>query len=253
MPAHTRLRGGAHHTTVRSPGVATAALQDTSLNVSEAIDSRMSCRAFLPTAVPESTVRTLLSQASRAPSGGNLQPWIVHVLTGAPLTELVRVVAAKAADQPLGEGSEYNVYPPNLKEPYRTRRFKVGEDLYATLGIPREDKPARLRQYGRNAQFFGAPVGLFFCIDRIMGPDQWADVGMFMQNVMLLAREHGLHTCPQEYWAGWYRTVGEFLGLAPELMLFCGLALGYRDDSAPVNRLRTDRAPVEEFASFRGF
>jgi len=223
------------------------------LNVTEAVDSRMSCRAFLDTPIPEATVREVLDVARRAPSGGNLQPWIVHALTGQPLQALIERVRAKALDQPLGEGTEYNIYPPNLKEPYRSRRFKCGEDLYALIGIPREERERRLRQYAKNFEFFGAPVGLFFVIDRGMGQDQWADLGMFMQSIMLLAREHGLHTCPQESWAGWHKTIGEFLGLPPELMLFCGMALGFRDESAPINRLRTDRASIEEFASFHGF
>ncbi|HUN26608.1 MAG TPA: nitroreductase [Steroidobacteraceae bacterium] len=223
------------------------------MNVTEAVDSRMSCRAFLDTPIPEATVREVLDVARRAPSGGNLQPWIVHALTGQPLQALIERVRAKALDQPLGEGTEYNIYPPNLKEPYRSRRFKCGEDLYALIGIPREERERRLRQYAKNFEFFGAPVGLFFVIDRGMGQDQWADLGMFMQSIMLLAREHGLHTCPQESWAGWHKTIGEFLGLPPELMLFCGMALGFRDESAPINRLRTDRASIEEFASFHGF
>ena len=153
----------------------------------------------------------------------------------------------------MGEGSEYHVYPPNLHEPYRSRRFKCGEDLYASIGIARENKPARLMQFARNYEFFGAPVGLFFSIDRRMGADQWADVGMFMQNIMLLARAHGLHTCPQEAWAVWPKTVAEFLGMPAEHMLFCGMALGHGDESAPVNSWRTERASLAEFATLRGF
>jgi nitroreductase len=223
------------------------------MKVSEALDTRMSCRAFLDRPVPAETVRSILEQARRAPSGGNVQPWFVDVLTGEPLRELLARVAARVPEHPLGQDTEYNIYPPNLAEPYRSRRFKCGEDLYATIDIPRGDKARRLQQYGRNFELFGAPVGLFFSIDRIMGVDQWSDVGMFMQSIMLLAREYGLHTCPQEAWAAWYRIVGEFLALPPERMLFCGMALGYRDESHPVNRLRTDRAALEEFATLRGF
>jgi nitroreductase len=220
------------------------------MKVTDAIKSRTSCRAFLDTPVPVDTIRSILETAKQAPSGGNLQPWRVHVLTGKPLEEFLALVRLKQRDQPQGEGTEYNIYPPNLKEPYRSRRFMCGEDLYATISVPREDKQRRLAQFARNYELFGAPAVMFFVIDRQMGADQWADVGMFMQNIMLLAREQGLHTCPQESWASWHRTVAEFIGLAPELMLFCGLAIGFRDEAAPINRLRTDRAPLEEFATF---
>jgi nitroreductase len=223
------------------------------MHVSEAIDTRISCRAFLPTPVPRNTIVAILEHAKRAPSGGNLQPWRVDVLTGAPLATFLDGIRAKALTQPTGEGTEYNVYPPNLHDPYRSRRFKCGEDLYATIGIAREDKPARLRQFARNYELFGAPVALFFSLDRRMGADQWADVGMFMQNIMLLARAHGLHTCAQEAWAVWYKTVADFLQLPPDHMLFCGMALGYMDESAPINSLRTERAGLEEFATLRGF
>lgn len=220
------------------------------MNVTDAIKSRMSCRAFLDTPVPMQTIRTILDTARYAPSGGNLQPWQVHVVSGAPLQEFLAQIRRKLPDQPQGEGTEYNVYPPNLKEPYRSRRFKCGEDLYACISVPREDKPRRLAQFARNYELFGAPVVMFFLIDRQMGADQWADVGMFMQNIMLLAREHGLHTCAQESWASWHRSVAEFLRLPPEVMLFCGLAIGSRDETAPINALRTDRAPLEEIATF---
>jgi nitroreductase len=223
------------------------------VNVSEALASRMSCRAFLPTPVPEATVRAILDGAKQSPSGGNLQPWRVYALSGEPLREFLALVRSKIPMHPRGEGSEYEIYPTALWEPYRSRRFKCGEDMYATIGVAREDKLARLLQFARNYEFFGAPVGLFFCLDRRMGSPQWSDLGMYMQSVMLLAREHGLHTCAQEAWSVWHRTVGEFLQLPPELMLFSGMALGYRDESAPINSLKTDRAPLEEFAELRGF
>jgi nitroreductase len=223
------------------------------MNVTEAIATRMSCRAFLPTPVPEATVRAILDAARQSPSGGNLQPWRVYALAGAPLAEFVALVRSRMPANPRGEGSEYDIYPADLWEPYRTRRFKCGEDLYATIGVTRDDKFGRLLQFARNYEFFGAPVGLFFCLDRRMGPPQWSDVGMYMQSVMLVAREHGLHTCAQEAWSVWHRTVAEFLALPPELMLFSGMALGYRDEAAPINRLRTDRAPLEEIAQLRGF
>lgn len=222
------------------------------MNVSEAIDSRMSCRAFLSTPVAGETVRDILETAKRAPSGGNLQPWHVYVLAGEPLAEFLDLIRAKLPASPRGEGAEYDVYPKEITEPYRSRRFKCGEDMYATIGVPREDKAARLRQFARNYELFGAPVALFFAIDRQMGLGQWADLGMFMQNIMLLAREHGLHTCAQEAWAVWHKSIESFLGIPPNLMFFCGMALGYRDEGAPINRLRTDRATLDEFATLRG-
>ena len=220
------------------------------MKVSEALDSRLSVRAFLDKPVPEETVREILERASRAPSGGNLQPWHVIVLTGAARERLLDAVARKMPHAPKGEGTEYNIYPPDLKEPYRSRRFRIGEMMYEKLGIPREDKAARLMQFAHNYRFFGAPVGLLFTIDRSMQEGQWADLGMFMQSIMLLAREYGLDTCPQEAWAVWYRTIGELFEIPAEHMLFCGMALGYRDPDAPVNRLRSERAPLTEFARF---
>src|ERR1700761_3013569 len=203
------------------------------INVSEAIQSRMSCRAFTDQPVPPQMIKAILEVARRAPSGGNLQPWRVHVLGGEKLSELRALVAGKLPTHPEGEGLEYPIYPPNLWEPYRSRRFKCGEDLYATIGVSREDKVGRGSQFARNYEFFGAPLALFFSVDRRMGSDQWADIGMFMQSVMLLAREHGLHTCAQEAWAMWHQTVHAFLSLGPELMLFCAMAVGYRDEAAP--------------------
>jgi len=223
------------------------------LNVTEAVRSRLSARAFLDRPVPETTIREILDAARFAPSGGNLQPWHVHVLTGEPLANLLGRISPRFDLLPKGEGAEYQVYPSPLGEPYYGRRFKCGADLYAALGIPREDKPGRYRQFARNFAFFGAPVGIFVSIDRQMGPPQWSDVGMFVQTIMLLARENGLHTCAQEAWTYWHETVSEVLGLPDNLMLFCGIALGYADMDDPVNGWRTERAEVAEFAEFRGF
>ena len=219
------------------------------MDVSEAVARRISIRAFRSDPVPGAIVREILVAAARAPSGGNLQPWRVHALTGAPLQALKDTVAAN----PFGETPEYDVYPPNLWEPFRTRRFECGEDLYATIGIPREDKAARLRQLARNGELFGAPVGLFFSLDRKVGPPQWSDVGMFMQTVMLLATERGLATCAQEYWARYPQTLIESLGLPDDHMIFSGMALGYADETAPINTLRTRRDPFEVWGELRGF
>jgi nitroreductase len=218
--------------------------------VTDAVLSRHSCRSFTARPVDRDTLRTLVELARLAPSGGNLQPWIVHILSGDALARFRAMLSPRVQAAPLGGSTEYHVYPPDLKEPYRSRRFKVGEDMYAHIGVKREDKPARIRQFSRNYDFFGAPVGMFFFLDRTMGPPQWSDVGMFIQTLMLLAREQGLVTCPQESWSAWHKEVSEFLGVVPELMLFCGLALGYPDEAAPINCLRADRAPLDEFARF---
>jgi nitroreductase len=221
------------------------------MDVADAVAKRISVRAFKPDPIPADTVRTILEAAQRAPSGGNLQPWRVHAISGEPLAALKRTAKAKMAQG--GEAPQYDVYPSDLWEPLRTRRYVCGEDLYATLGIPREDRPARLMQLAKNADFFGAPVGLFFTLDRKVGPPQWSDVGMFMQTVMLLAVEQGLDTCAQEFWARLPQTVGAALALPEHEMLFCGMALGLRDESHPINTLRTRREAFEDFATMTGF
>lgn len=219
------------------------------MNVSAAVAQRISVRAFRPDPVAGALVREMLEAAARAPSGGNLQPWRVHALTGAPLEAL----KAKVRENPFGETPEYDVYPANLWEPLRTRRYQCGEDLYATIGIPREDKAARLAQLAKNGELFGAPVGLFFSLDRKVGPPQWSDVGMLMQTIMLLAVERGLATCAQEYWARYPQTLAQVLNLPEDHMIFSGMALGYADDTAPINTLRTRRDPFEVWAELRGF
>ncbi len=220
------------------------------MKVSEAIATRKSVRAFKPDAVARETIEAILALAARAPSGGNLQPWKVYVLIGKTRDALVRRVAEKRVERPMGEAPEYKIYPPGLTEPYRTRRHAIGEAMYAALGIAREDRAGRLKHFARNWEFFGAPVGLIFTIDRQMQPGQWADVGMFMQNIMLLAREHGLDTCPQESWATFHSVIREYLGVPENEMVFCGMAIGYADETAPVSGLVSDRAALGEFAIF---
>jgi nitroreductase len=223
------------------------------MDVRDAVATRFSCRAFLATPVPEATVRSIVAEAARAPSGSNVQPWRIDVIAGARVEALKTLLRPRMNELPRAEGAEYPVFPPDMKDPYRSRRFAVGEQLYAAIGVPRADKAARYRQYARNFELFGAPVGLFFSIDRSLGPAQWSDLGGLVQTVMLLARAHGLHTCPQESWASWYRTVGAFLGLPAEYILFCGMALGHADEQAPINTWRSPREPLEAFASFSGF
>lgn len=221
--------------------------------VTEAVAARYSARAFLDRPVPRAAIEEILRLAARAPSGGNLQPWQVDILAGDALAALKARVSASLAANPAGEGKEFHVYPPALGEPWRTRRFACGEQLYASLGIPREDRPARLRQFARNFEAFGAPVLLLFSLPRAFGPPQWAHLGMFMQNVMLLAAERGLATCPQEAWALVHRTIGALLGLGEDQLFYCGMALGFADEGQPINGWRTERAPLEDFARFRGF
>lgn len=228
------------------------AISEQRMSVNEAVASRTSIRAFLDRPVPGSLVRQLIEAAGRSPSGGNLQPWHVHVLGGEELARFKGVMAQRMAADPRGDGPGYEIYPADLGEPYRTRRGECGEDMYATMGIGREDKRSRLGFIAGNFRFWDAPVGMFFCIDRQMGPPQWSDLGMYIQTLMLLAKEAGLDTCPQEAWTLWHRTVAEFLGLPEQQMLFCGLAMGYADPAHPVNSLRTRRAALDEFAVFRG-
>jgi nitroreductase len=223
------------------------------MHVRDAIASRYSCRAFLPTPVPEAVVREIVERAARAPSAGNMQPWRVDVLAGERLEALKAVMRPRMSELPKGEGTEYPIYPPDMQPPYSERRFAVGEMLYQSINVPREDKPARYKQYARNFEFFGAPVGMFISIERSFVLGQWIDLGSYIQNMMLLARDHGLHTCPQEAWASFHRTVADFLALPSNMMLFCGMALGHGDEAAPINSWRAPRAPLDEFATFSGF
>lgn len=220
------------------------------MNVAEAVKSRISTRAFLDRPVEGETVRELLEIARWAPSGGNLQPWKVHVVMGGGRERLIETVRKAIADNPFADESELQIYPPKLPEPWRTRRFEVGEAMYERLGIPRDDKPARLKWLLNNYTFFGAPVGLFFSLDRRFDKGQWAHLGMFMQTLAIAAQVKGLATCMQEAWAARAKTVSMFLGLKEEEQLYCGMALGYADPAAEVNGLRSSRVEVEDFATF---
>ncbi len=211
----------------------------------------MTVRQFLDKPVPVETVREIIEISKRAPSGGNLQPWTVHVVMGDALTALVKDVTGKLA-KGVSETPEYNVYPPELVDPYRTRRRIVGQQLYDLIGVPREDTPGKLKQLARNFRFFDAPVGIFFVLHRQMEVGQYADVGMFMENIMLLAREYGLDTCPQEAWARWPQTLKEHLSLTDDEILFCGMALGYRDEAAVINELVSEREEFDNFVTLHG-
>jgi nitroreductase len=221
--------------------------------VSHAIETRRSVRSYLSDPVPKDIIREILAKASRAASGGNLQPWKVSVLAGEVRDAFVNTVAERMKETPFGEGQEYAIYPADLEEPYRGRRFKVAMDMYGLVGIERADKLARARQMALNFSFFGAPVGMFISIDRKMGSPQFADLGIFLQNVMLLARERGLHTCAQEAWSTWGKSIREFTHIGEDELVFCGVSLGYADPGAVINELYTERASVDEFAEFQGF
>ena len=196
-------------------------------------------------------IKEILAKASRAASGGNVQPWQIYVVSGEALGKFKarmqqRLAESAEADLP----AEYEVYPKPLKAPYRDYRFKSAEDYYGLVGIPREDKAARREFFANNYCFFGAPLALFCYIDREMGPPQWSDLGMFLATLMLLLREAGLDSCAQECWSHYHRTVREFLNPPQEWMLFCGMAVGYEDCEAVVNRMVADRAPLDRFCRF---
>jgi nitroreductase len=227
---------------------------DAFMDVFAAVDSRMSCRWFLDKPVDPMIVRELIARAARAASGGNLQPWQVYAVTGAPLADLKRQVADFIANRdPRHIDAEYPIYPATMWEPYKGRREYHGVQLYGALGIDRDDAAARLAQYNRNLEFFNAPVALFIGIERKLGPGQWADLGGYIHALMFLARGYGLDTCAQESWARIHEVVRPFVAMPPEQMLFCAVAIGYGDHAHPANNFRAPRAELAEFCKFFGF
>lgn len=224
-----------------------------SMSVTDAIKSRRSIRAFLDKPVEKNLIAEILQLAARAPSGGNLQPWKVYAIAGKVRDQLVNTVLEKQATNPIGDGSEYAIYPPDLSDPYRSRRRDVGNQLYQLIGIPREDKAAKFAQLAKNFQFFGAPVGLIFTFDKQMGLGQHVDLGLYMQNVLLLCKEKGLDTCAQEAWAVWHQTIRDVVGIPQNELVFCGVAVGYADPGEKINELVSERASLEEFAELNGF
>lgn len=223
------------------------------MTVTNALRTRISTREFLPTPLPLALVREILEVARWSPSGGNLQPWKVIVVGGAERDAVSAIGKTIGPEGTRSEEDADTIYPPKLWEPYRTRRFQLGEAMYALLGIGREDRPGRLARLGRNFEFFGAPVGVFFAIDRRLGRGQWAHLGMFMLSVALAAHERGVASCFQETWAVARESLRRHFELPETDIVYCGMALGYADAAAPVNTLRSERADVDEFASFRGF
>ena len=225
------------------------------MNVYEALASRRSVRDFLPMPVPGAVIRRVLTAAARSPSGGNVQPWHIDVVAGQRLDALKAIMQRRLQEVAAGDTSEqpdYDIYPKELVAPYRDYRFRLGEAMYATLGIPREDKARRLQWFARNYQFFGAPMALFCSIDRRMGPPQWSDLGMFLLSVMLLLREEGLDSCAQESWSIYPHTIASFVGMPPERMLFAGMSIGHRNPEHPVNQLVSERAEMSQFCTFHG-
>ncbi len=224
-----------------------------SATVSDAIATRRSIRAFTGQRVDEAVLRTVLDKAQRAASGGNLQPWQVTVLTGEPMQALFDAVAQRMAMGLMGLQPEYVIYPDKLPEPWKARRYGVAAAMYGAMDIARGDHDARNAAMAANFTAFGAPVVLFVHCPRFMGPPQWADMGIWLASVMLLLREVGLDSCPQEAWSVYGKTIRDVIDLDDEQIIYCGLAIGYRDADAAVNQFTVDRAPLDEVVRWQGF
>lgn len=222
---------------------------DPTSSVTDSILSRITVRDFLDKPVPEDTLTHILETALRSPSGGNLQPWNLHVMQGDTL-ERFNTMAMERTLRGDQEKPTYRAYPSPLWEPHRSWRYKLGEDMYALLGIPREDKMGRLKWFAENARFFGAPVGIIITGDTRMEMPQHMDIGILLQSIMLLAREQGLHTAPQGWWRNWTSVCHDILDIEDGQHVFVGLALGYGNPDTPVNHLYADRAPLSEVAKF---
>jgi nitroreductase len=218
------------------------------MDVYEAVKSRRAVRGFTDQLVPREVLERVLSAARWSPSGSNLQPWHTYVLTGAPLAELKKLAVERVAAGDPWDEREYEMYPPALKSPYSERRSAFGKERYSALGIAREDWEARQRAALANWDCFGAPAALFCYVDRDLGLPQWADVGMYLQTIMLLLRAEGLHSCPQMAWSQVRKTVAQVLSPPDGLILFCGMSIGYEDFT--VGYVRTGRAPLDETVTF---
>jgi nitroreductase len=221
--------------------------------VDDAITSRRSIRRFLPDPVPATTLEAILDAAARAPSGTNMQPWRGYALAGPAKDALIQAVQAVFDAGEAGHSQEVRYYPDTFFEPYLSRRRAIGWDLYGKLGIARGEAAKMKAQHRRNFQFFDAPVGMIFTVDRRLATGSWLDYGMFLQNVMTAARGRGLDTCAQAAWSHYHRAIRPVLGLADEETVVCGLALGYADPDAVENTLVTARAPARSFMRFDGF
>jgi len=218
--------------------------------VDEAILSRRSVRAFLNDPVRPSVLREILEVAARAPSGTNMQPWRVYVTSGETRQKVADAILNSGIRPERAEWDEYRYYPDHFFEPYLSRRRAVGFALYGHLGIGRREVERMRDQHDRNFVFFDAPVGMIFTIDRRLNTGSWIDYGMFLQNIMIAARARGLHTCPQAAFAPYHNQIRPVLGIPDEEIVICGMALGYEDTAKPENDLRTERAPLDEWATF---
>ena len=216
------------------------------MKVSEAVESRQSIREYLKKPVDNSLIKEILEKSARAANGGNLQPWQIFVINKESMADFLK----QQSEWTEAETPAYDIYPPKLKEPYRTSRYELGEQMYSLLGIEREDKEGRFMQVLKNFEFFGAPAAIFCFVDKQMGPPQWSDLGMFLQTFMLLAQEAGLDTCAQEAWSIKQESVSDFFNVDNETMVFCGMAIGYKDPEATINKLRSERRPIDEWATF---
>lgn len=216
------------------------------MDVKSAVLQRTSIRAYSSIPVDNQVIKELLETASRAASGGNIQPWKIFVINNKTMIDFLDF--QEKWEEP--ETPAYDIYPAKLKEPYRTSRFELGEQMYKLLGIARDDKESRIRQVMENFKFFGAPCAFFCFVDRQMGPPQWSDLGMFLQTFMLLAKEAGLDTCAQEAWSLKHDSVSCFVQAGDEDILFCGMCIGYQDRDAPINRLRSQRRPIHDWTKF---
>jgi nitroreductase len=213
--------------------------------IRSAIAGRKSVRSFLPKPVDDALITDIISAAARAPSGQNMQPWLIHFVTGDTREELCKQV--KGAVERGERSDDYPYFPKEIREPYLSRRRKVGFDLFAIYGVERHDVEGRKRALLRNFDFFGAPVGLFFTMERDWGLGAWIDIGNVMTNVMILARGAGLETCPQQAWAEYAAPVREILQVPQSHVIVSGMAIGYADYSATENTLVTERAPLDSF------
>ena len=221
--------------------------------IERAIAERRSVRGFENRPVSRDLVERILDIAARAPSGTNMQPWRVYVVAGEAKRALSDAIARERAAGAAHREGEYRYYPEKFFEPYLSRRRKIGWDLYGLLGIKRGDDAAMHAHHGKNFEFFGAPIGMIFTIDRRLEIGSWLDYGMFLQNIIIAARAHGLETCPQAAFAGFHDVVRANLGIDRGEVVVCGMAMGYPDWSVPENRLETTREAAASFTSFRGF